>query len=199
MRWLALSLTLVAPAMAQDVLGTAVVDGRRVELLSDNTWREVDTAPAECRRIEGPVLFCGDPDRWPSMEPENPSIDAAFETGVASFAAITVEEIGRDRGADDAAMRTFLLDSEAQQAGVEDGEDLVIAESPAEIDGRDAMTLVMTRKVVDIPSVVATTYHIGEDFHVRALTWELFDGFRPEHRALHRQFLSQIQLDPEAE
>ena len=52
------------PAMAQGVVGTGVVDGRRVELLDDRSWRFVGPEDEGCWAVTARVSFCGDPATW---------------------------------------------------------------------------------------------------------------------------------------
>ena len=133
---IALAVTAATVAGAQNVVGTATVDGHEVELLSDRTWRRVETEVDGCRLVDGPVTFCGDRGRWKRMETSNAGIDAAYSIDEGSFAMITAGEIGRDRGADEEVFRSYILDTAAQlrRGSTGPGSVEVLARIPAVVD-----------------------------------------------------------------
>ena len=196
---IALAVATATAAGAQDVVGTATVDGQEVELLSDRTWRRVETEVDGCRLVDGPVTFCGDRGRWKQMETSNAGIDAAYSIDEGSFAMIAAGEIGRDRGADEGVFRAYILDTAAQDVGTDRPEELIVEETAAEVAGREAATIVLRTQAAGVPAVAVTTYLLMDDYGLEATTWRVGEGFTEEHRALHADLLSEIRIDPATE
>lgn len=202
MRWglaAALCLGIGAGASAQDVVGTAIVDGRRVELLSDRTWREASGQPEGCSVVDEPVSFCGSPTRWRRSTSRNPEIDAYYVASDNEFAQIIVETLGRNAGLDLEGFRGIVLEIAGSAMGVRPSEVPVLDTRNVEVDGLDAETVVYQIDVSGVPVVFANTLALGDAFAFQAQTWMAGQTFTDEHRELHDEFLSGLRVEASAE
>ncbi|NDV00778.1 hypothetical protein [Pseudoroseicyclus tamaricis] len=111
----AASLCLALPAAAQDapeVIGTAVIEGQDVELLSDGSWRPlVEEAPAAraaapeitegpCAPVTETLAFCGAPESLTAMDPAGTAFTGVWRpTGGSDITfGLMAETAGLSRG-----------------------------------------------------------------------------------------------------
>ena len=116
-------------ALAQDVVGTSVLGGKRVELLSDNTWRfvEVPEADGRCVPINTKLSFCGTIFDWRPKRTAGTDFTRVFSHSDVIAAGIIHEEIGAADGMDLAFMRNRVIENAADVTGMRP-EEIVISE-----------------------------------------------------------------------
>jgi hypothetical protein len=121
-------LSLGTPGLAQDVVGTSVLGGKRVELLSDNTWRfaEVPEADGACEPINNVLSFCGTIFDWRPSRTSGTDFIRVFNHSDQIAAGIIYEELGAADGMDLAFMRNVVIETAADATGMRP-EDVVIS------------------------------------------------------------------------
>lgn len=138
-----LILALVSPAFAQKVVGTSVLGGKRVELLSDNTWRfaDIPESDGKCVPINTVLSFCGTILDWRPTRTSGTDFIRVFEHSNRIAAGIIYEEVGAADGMDLAFMRNVIIETAADATGMRP-EDVVISNvENRTVDGLQAETI----------------------------------------------------------
>ncbi|MEX0339763.1 MAG: hypothetical protein AB3N11_12075 [Arenibacterium sp.] len=131
------------PAQAQDIIGTTVIDGQRIEILSGFTWRYADQDTATgCINYQHGVSFCGLGDGWDITRSNNADAVASFTWYDRVFGMIVAEGLGATDGLVLDSLREIVLGFIAEEQGINTSDVPVLSEEAVEIDGRPAKTLV---------------------------------------------------------
>ena len=98
-----------------NVVGTTVLGGKRVELLSDNTWRfsEFSSSEQGCVPINTVLEFCGSILDWRPSGTQGTDFTRVFKRNARTYAGIIYEEIGEADGLDIEAMRNIAIENVA--------------------------------------------------------------------------------------
>ena len=187
---LVLSLCLCSPAaLAQTVIGTAIVEGRTVSIFDNGTWAYTEPLPPNCIQIAARLTFCPEQGRWSPRQPANADIAAAFSYDDQHFAQFILENIGARQGVNLNAMRQNTLQFAAVATGQRPQDIAVISATPTMVSGVPAETPVYTLKFQGIDVVYSNTYAIGTDLTVQIMTWAVTDQHTDQHKALTDEVL----------
>ena len=200
MRILVLAALLAAPAAAQEVVGSGVVAGRAVELLSDGTWRERPPTAEGCTPVVGPLAFCsGPPEFTPTddLEPGSP-IDAQWRAGSARFAQVLHDATGEADGVTLDGIEAAVIDNAARFAGVAPQEVEVVATIPALVDEALGRTVVYVVALEGTPFVFQNTLLLLPDDHAQIMTFATGRGPDAELASLHQRFLDAFRIEDAA-
>lgn len=195
---LVIGVTLYAtsPTLAQAVVGRSVVDGQKVELLSDKTWRfvELDTGTQRCDTLRLGVSFCAGSDWKPTTAPTT-EIAAQYRFDDRNYGQMILEAIGTEDGMSADFMRKVVIKNAASAAGLRekdvailDVRDIAVGEFLGEtisfqlsLDGLDAVFL-NTILVLPKRNFQLTTFAFGKQK-------------TPEMVRLHARFLSRVKIE----
>ena len=192
-----LSAFLLAPAMAQDVVGSGVAAGRAVELMSDGTWRAVPDTPEGCRPVVGPLAFCSGPPAFvpaDDLEAGSP-IDAQWRAGDGRFAQILHATRGSRDGMTVGGLRSAVIDNAARFAEVDPARIAVLAEVPALLDGVLGTTLVYAVPLDGTSFLFQNTLLLLPTDHAQVMTFAVGAGPDPDMASLHQRFLDEIRVE----
>ena len=195
---IAISCALIASApaaLAQDVLGTSVVKGKTVELLSDYTWRYKD-APltTTCRSIKYTVTFCGENTGGKYSTSSNSDAAAVFQHDDSDYGEFIVEQLGANKGITMEAMRAAVLGNAANFSGQKPEDIVTVSDEPTVVDGFQGETLVYTGVWNKLPFVFYNTIVILPEDTAQIATFSIGAGVTDEGRRLHRDFVEQTHL-----
>ena len=192
-----LGLLLAPSVMAQDVVGRALIDGKRVELLSDQTWRFEDqaAAPAGCKNVHARLQFCGSTTQWQTAQPANADIVAAYRHDDRNYAQFIVEGIGTNDGMTPEFMRNVVIENAATATGQSKEDIVVIGIEDAQIDGKDGETVIYQFRVDGLQVVFANTIVVTEDLTVQAMTYSVAPGYNDTQRALTADFIAGTKIN----
>ncbi|WP_101066555.1 hypothetical protein [Roseovarius salinarum] len=181
-----------APASAQEVVGTATIEGRAVELLSDRTWRYA--VEDGCRDLGEGVSFCDAPEEWSRTQPPNADIAASYRIGARHYGQLVVEPVGTEDGLTPELVREAVIENSA--ASIDGTAEAVetIETKPAEIDGRAAETIVYGLAFDDMEVVYANTVLLLPQRTVQVVTYGIASGYTDAHRALHAEFVAHTKV-----
>lgn len=185
----------LSPALAQSKVGSAMVDGRVVDLFEDNSWQFRDgTADAPCETISDGVEFCDPQKRWKLVGRNEGEIAAQYRFSDTLYGMFITEEIGSDDGLTLEVMREAVLVNAAGQSAMSADDIVVLDVDDSDFQGRSATTmtyiapvnnmqLTMRNTIVSMPhrTVQLVTYGIG-----KATTDKLSDH--------HADFVSLVTL-----
>ncbi len=185
-------------ANAQDVVGTAVIAGERVELLSDQTWRFVDPAAVDsnCKPVNAVVSFCGAP-RWSATGLPTPDFSAAYRQTDRSYGGVIFEGLGTSSGMTQEFMRNALLQYAAQATGVSVDQIPVIESKTISVDDVPAERLSYSLNLGGLDVVYQNTVIVTENETIQLLVWTIGKTFGDAERSVADEFVSHVRLNIE--
>lgn len=196
-RWLSVCLAAMAtalPAAAQDVVGSTIVEGRSVQLLSDFTWKYASQSPSACQTIENGVSFCGKRSGWTQFPPASADVAANYRLNDRSYGLFIVEEVGSDDGVTPEAMRNMVVEN-AASAGEQDAKDIrVLGPTSSEVDGLPGETITYFVKMDQMPIVFTNTIVLEKHRTVQVVTYGLGAALTEDMKANHARFLAETRL-----
>jgi hypothetical protein len=195
--FVALSVCATGRAIAQEVVGTSVVDGSTVELLNDQTWRYRDNEDAvdDCENLSLGVQFCGQSKGWVPMPKPNAMINAAYRFDSLHYGQIIIEALGTDQGVDLKFMREAVLQLAASATGVSVEQIPVPDTYTSTVSGLSGETIVYQVNVNGVDSVFVNTIVLGPNRVIQMMSYTLTDTFTEEQRIRHADFLSAIKIE----
>lgn len=192
---LPLFLALENSAMAQEILGTSVLAGKKVHLYADGTWKYADIAQnGKCIPVHQNVDFCGNILNWKPQKGTR-DFDRIFTHSDRIHAGLIVEEIGANDGNSMEHMRNIALEGAAEASGVETKDIPVFTLSEAQVDGMNAETMIYGAKIDGMKFVYANTIIVESDLTIQAMVWAFASEFTDEHKKWHADFIDNIRVN----
>ena len=185
------------PAFAQEVVGTAVIDGREAVLYSDNSWRfaEKDNAQSgDCRELAVGLSFCGIGAGWSPTPPPTPEIIAQYRYSDTLYGQYVYEQIGTEAGMNIEFMRDAVVMNAAAASGDPTAEVPIIETSNVVLDGVKGETVVYSVMFGTLPITIMNSIIVGPDRTLQAMTYEVSPELTEEQRARHREFLDLTEF-----
>jgi hypothetical protein len=199
---LALFMATPGQSLGQDVevVGTAIVRGQRVELLSDQTWRLAETVPknAECAPIRAGLVFCGSPLEWWPTSVAGSDFTRVFKHDSRTYGGIIFEELGTNDGLTIDGYRSLILSNFADGVRVPPEDIPVALSEPISILGKNGEIAVYGGRVEGLTMIFANSFYVGPDHSFQIVTWNIETNFTDEHAALHESFVAAVR-DTKAE
>ena len=84
---------LMGPAQASEILGTTLLEGRKVEILADGTWVYAEALPDDCQTVTSNLMLCAEKGRWTSLPAANADIAAQFRFDDSTYGLLILEEL----------------------------------------------------------------------------------------------------------
>lgn len=193
----AMAAALPSTSFAQSVVGTAVVDGQEVELLSNNTWRfaaDIDLG-ANCAVVDAPIAFCGAPTRWQrAPAAPSPAVDALYQLDDRNFGMLIVDGIGRADGLDVNGLRDSVLLNAGAAAGTPGQAVPVLETFESEVEGKPYSTVSYQVQIQGLSFVYQTTLYVDDNNAAQFTTYAVGNALTDGQRAIHEEFLSLIRI-----
>jgi hypothetical protein len=185
-------------AWAQSVIGRTVIDGQRVELLDNNTWRfaEAATSPAGCHDLREGVSFCGAPAQWQRITNAPPQLTAQYRFDDKTYGQFVIEGVGSSSGMNLAGIREMVIGYAAQASQVSPGNIPVLDTYAQIVDGLDGDTIVYGATISGMKFVFANTIVVEDARTIQAMTYTFGETYAEEHRNLHAEFIAEIRVAP---
>ncbi|MEM9319562.1 MAG: hypothetical protein AAGA70_11230 [Pseudomonadota bacterium] len=183
--------------VAQSVVGSSTVDGRAVELLSNNTWRfsATSAAPEGCFLIELPVSLCGGTDRWQRVPVSpTPAVDAMFQLDDRNYAMLIIEGVGRMDGLTEQSLQEIVLFNASSAAGVPPSAIPILESYETTIDGQSYPTFTFSAEVQGLSFVYNVSLILQDRSAIQVTTYTIGAGLQPNQRTLHNDFASRLQV-----
>lgn len=189
--------TLGQTAIAQDVLGTSVIDGRNVEILDDGSWRFEVTPDAteECDPLPQKVVFCGVPDGWMPTTPPSPQIAAQYRYDDRHYGQFVIEGIGTNEGMSLVFFLDAVIRNAAAVTGVPRENIIVLDQRDATVSGYPGQTIVYRARFDKLDVVFANTILVLEDRSIQSITFSVGRDETEKSRALHEEFISKTEVN----
>lgn len=186
------------PALSQEKVGSAVVDGERVSLFSDGTWT-FDSADTDtdttCRNVAGAVSFCGNRTKWEPVQPANGDIAKQYRFDDRHYAMMIVEGLGSDDGMTTEFMRKTILQNAALATNQTAADIPILDTFTATVAGEDFDTIVYSLRVDGLPVVYSNTIVTRPRMTLQAISFGIGQSFTAQHADIHREFLSEVRIE----
>jgi hypothetical protein len=189
-----LAALLVAPAaFAQNIVGTAVVDGKIVQLYSDGTWKSgAEAGKKDCVELGSEVRFCPTDQAWQQVRSSTPQVDATFQHDDRHYGQFVVEAIGKADGLTDETIRGAVLGN-VQAGSGKPATFLGIV--PDQVAGLPAETMSYIVEFQGAEFLFATTMLLTDHLTVQIQTWQVGGlPYTDLHRSLHADFVKSTQI-----
>ncbi|MEM1273914.1 MAG: hypothetical protein AAGF88_08855 [Pseudomonadota bacterium] len=183
------------PLPAQTVIGTAVVDGQEVEILSDNTWRFRASIPAtaDCVAVDGPISFCTRTSRWRALPTTpSPAVDVIFQLDDRSYAMMVIEAVGLRDGLNTAGLQQIVLSNAATAANRPPDSIPILESYDAEVDGAPYPTISFRATLQGLNFVYHVTMILQDAAAIQLTSYTIGAEIDPSQRALHEDFLASV-------
>ncbi len=200
-RILTVVLIMLASAVtAQDVIGRAVIGGKRVELLNDKTWRYAnanDNTEATCVPIDNRLTFCGSILDWRPLGTDGTEFVRQFRHNARIYAGIIHEELGADDGLDQAFMRNIIIQNAATFSGSRPEDIPIYGVENVDVDGLAGETITFGALFEGLNITYQNTLVNGPDFNLQFVVWSIGKELTQEARDMNVKFLRSVRINPE--
>ncbi len=183
-------------ASAQEVVGSSLVEGKQVQLMSDFTWRYIGSRTDDCIAIEDDISFCGLTGGW-KQTAVGPNLDAKamFRKNDRSYGLFIVEALGSADGMTAETMRSLVISNAADAAGVQAKDVPVLSVSAATIDGRSGTTIAYSIKISELNFVFLNTIVTEPQRTTQVVTYGIGTQLTSDMTQDHRQFLQATRFE----
>ncbi|MCP5085838.1 MAG: hypothetical protein GY952_03405 [Rhodobacteraceae bacterium] len=190
----AFSLLVATSGNAQQVVSRGIVDGKKIEILADFTWRYETPSIAGCKRLHSKLEFCGDPEFWRSSTPPSPEILAQYRHDDKNYGQIILEDLGSDDNVTAEFMRGAVIDNAAAAIGGTTNDVTILDVVETTFDGQPAENVVYHVKINGLDVVFANTIVIYQKTTMQAMTFAVATTYTDNQRQLLDRFLSKLKL-----
>ena len=196
---LALTAFLALPVAADNatVVGNAVLGGKRVELLSDNTWRFVDLAEpsdGKCVPINTVLTFCGTIFDWRPVGTTGTEFLRQFRHDSRTYAGIIYEELGSADGMDMEFMRNAVIENVAAGTGIRPEEVPIFDVRSITIDDLPAETIVYGANFQGLDVIYQNTIVNAPNHNLQFVIWTIASELGDDAKSLNDSFLNAIRI-----
>ena len=195
-RSVALIVALALPSFvtAQEVVGSAVVDGRGATLYADGTWDFSERGDAECSEIARNVEFCGENAGWSYTTPPNADIAATYRFDDRHYGQMIIEELGSRDGLTNEYMLDVVIENAAAVIGGRTQDIAVLETYRVRVGNQTIPTIVYAFQIDGLDVVYANGIRTSPNRTMQLMTFSIGTDFTDRHRDLHEAFLSEIKI-----
>lgn len=183
------------PALAQSVVGVAVVNGKKVELLDNNTWRyKLAQFDADCPVLELDVSFCHSATSWKTTKNTNPDASAMYRWSDRTYGMFIIEGVGASQGINPDYMVETVLSYPAAEQGIDASQVPVLGLEDVTVDEVDGQTLVYSAVLNSIPVIFMNSILIQDTRTVQIVSFSLSDRVTEEQTIAHQALVENSKL-----
>jgi hypothetical protein len=188
---------LAFPAIAQDVVGTALVDGKRVELLSNNTWRIARAAGAgtsECELIGTLLTFCDASNDWNTSRAAGTDFLRIYRHSSRVYSGIIHDDVGSADGVDLEFLRKSAINIAAVSTGIRSEDVQIAGVVDAEVIGWPGEALTYAILIEGTPFTYQNTFVNSGNHSLQLMNWSLGPDVTDEATQMRESFLGGIRI-----
>jgi hypothetical protein len=193
---IACALSMTATCLAQDVVGTTIVGGRTVEVMSNYTWRYKGVEIPGCRAIKFSISFCGETLGWQYSPGSNTDATAVFRHDDSNYGEFILEGIGQRRGINLDTLRSAVISNIASFMNTKPEDVVVLSDDAVVLEGQPGETIIYKASSGNVQFVFYNTIFALPDEDVQIATYTVGGDITEEGKRLHREFLEQTHLSP---
>jgi hypothetical protein len=197
--FLILGLLFASPIFAQDVLGTAVINGRSIEIMDDGTWAyaapgaAADPSLADCFTVSQAYAFCGKTAGWFVAQKLSPAAAASFQRDDRNYGMVISESIGIDDGISLDFMERALVANAAIAAGLTEADITMFSKTPVTVFEQDGLQMVYGLRVQGLNVVYANTVFLRAKETTQFLTYTIAAEPDAAFLAGHTEYVSLMR------
>jgi len=191
----------VAPVSAQEIVGSAVVDGEIVVLFADGSWQyrdnDINEDSGRCETIDLGLSFCGRDAGWsPRQVSSMPDADQVWSLNDRTYAAAILEGIGSDDGMTLEFMRDLALENVAAVSGTGIESIPVFDVFESSIGDLPGETMAYFAEVDGLEIVFANAMSVLPDRAFQIVLWWVSDEWTEDMKRLTHDFLAEMSFMP---
>lgn len=182
--------------IAQEKVGTAFVDGQRVELFADGSWRySGPSVSSGCITIKSNVDFCGQELGWQQMKNNDAEITAQFMFNDRNYGLFIIEQIGLVDGVSSEFMMLTAIENFASASGVRAEDIVVFSVEEGMFNDLPSATITYGGALENINFIFRNTIVIDKNLTMQAATYTIGTEVTDSFERLHDGFLDAIVLN----
>ena len=182
--------------IAQEKVGTAFVDGQRVELFADGSWRySGPSASNGCITIKLNVDFCGQELGWRQMKNNDREITAQFMFDDRNYGLFIIEQLGLVDGVSSELMMSIVIENLASASGVRAEDIVVFSVEEGMFNDLPSATITYGGALDNLNIIFQNTIVIDENLTMQAATYTIGAEVTDSFERLHDEFLDAIVLN----
>lgn len=184
-------LALTPAVFAQTVVGSPLVGGQKIEILSNNTWRFTDLSETNCQSLGQGLCFCGAKEIWKPTTPPSGAIAAQYHYDDRHYGRFIVEGLGLDDGMNKKLMRDAVITNAAAATGV----------SPTDIpvdtmiDGNPSETVIYAVSFDGLDVAFANMITILPKSAFQSIVFAIGTDYSNRHKELKAELVSLIKIE----
>ena len=197
LKWMSTGLAamcLPTAVLGQNVIGSTIVEGRHVQLMSDFTWKYETPTASTCQGIEDGVSFCGVAAGWTQIEHHNKEIAAQFRLNDRNYGVFIVGKLGSDDGISTELLLDLAIKNAAQAANMQAKDVTTVGPESAVVDGLPGETISYFLKIESLPAVFTNTIVVDKHRAVQIVTYGFGQTLSDEMKLNHKNFLAATHL-----
>ena len=178
-------------ASSQEVVGSAIVSGKTIEILDDQTWRykvPKKSLLSSCDALKLGVYFCNDK-KWKSAEPTG-DISHMYKVNGRSYVIFIIEPVGSNDGMITEFMADAALEYAAGDAGVENVPQHFSRYQ--DILGRNILSLGYTANLSGIKFTFLNNIFVTETVTVQAAIYVIGSEITDDQKRLNDILLNSV-------
>ena len=180
----------------QEKVGTAIVDGKKVELLSDGSWRYTQPQlSTDCMAIKANLEFCGIQNGWTKVADNSVDITAQFKFDDRTYGLFIVEEVGLDDGVSLEFMRTAIIENFAGATGIEPEDVVVFDVEDQKLQGRDAAIITYGGKLSGTNVIFRNMIVVDDNMTVQAAVYTFGKTVTEHLKERHSEFIEKTHIN----
>lgn len=196
MRWLVpfvTSLFLATAGSAQEKVGTAVVEGKVVDLYSDFSWSYAEGSNAtDCEQISREIQVCLRKGGWENTNFRSADVAAQYIYDDRHYGQLIIEKVGLNDGMDQEFMRAAIISNFASAANVPETKVMVHSVETKTIDAKPAETVIYSGTLDGLDVIFANSIVFQPELTVQIVTFAVGSTMSAKHTGLHEDFVSFI-------
>jgi hypothetical protein len=167
---LVLSLIMLStPTLAQQIVGTANINGRTIEILNNQTWRyksPQNQNSSDCETLKSGVLFCNI-NNWKVTSPSG-DISHMYMIDDRTYLMFIIEGFGSEDGVTKNYMAQVAIDHAAAGGNTTSENIIQHFSRDTTINGNDFLTIAYNAKISNIDLTFVNNIYVGEKVTVQA-------------------------------
>lgn len=172
---LSLSLIMLStPTLAQEIVGSANINGRTIEILNNQTWRyksPQNQNSSDCETLKSGVLFCNI-NNW-KVSSSSGDISHMYMIDDRTYLMFIIEGFGSEDGVTKNYMAQVAIDHAAEGGNTTSENIIQHFSRDSTINGNDFLTIAYTAKLSDIDFTFVNNLYVGEKVTVQAAIYTI--------------------------
>ena len=188
-----ITLALTIPSFAAaEKLATAVVNGRKVNIYSDQTWAYQDQLKSSCESLDAHVSFCSN-DTWNKIQKSSPEQLAQYANNKDQYGIIVSEGLGLADGVSLEFMTDAALQNIANTYGMSKSDIPILQISDVEFEGIKSVRMAVSAEFQGLDLILTYTIAVG-DRSYQLITYRVAKDHGGTDNILHESFIKHVKI-----